>query len=404
VVGTILNKAYTYDANGNILSIVDTPPPGNEIFEDAGTYSYQQATNKLTEVSGELNVVYGYDANGNITSANDRTYVYDLSNRLIGVLEGETPVVEYVYNANNQRIKKILPTETRVFHYDLSGHLIAETSAEGQGLVEYFYLADQVLAMIRPGGVEALYYYHNDHLGTPQGLTDDTATVSWKALYTPFGEAEITIGTVENPFRFPGQYYDQETGLHYNWNRYYDPRTGRYLTPDPIGLEADIGLYVYSQNNALVFHDSTGLVCTSDDDCLKCMVYAEARGQNDICLKAIAWTIKNRVKGPLNFGSQTSICEVCSAKIPGKEKDSYEYKAYSKTNWNECCDDKCPKDAQNDLRDVIAALKNLGPDITEGADSFRSDGKEFGETKWATYKEIKVAGCDKFRFFKTLPK
>jgi YD repeat-containing protein len=214
VVGTILNQTYTYDANGNIFSIVDAEPPGNEIFEDGGTYTYQQATNKLTEVQGELNVVYGYDANGNITSANDRTYVYDLSNRLASVLDNGTPIVGYAYNALNQRIKKVLPTETRIFHYDLLGHLIAETTASVQTLVEYFYLGDQPLAMIRPS--EALYYFHNDHLGTPLILTDDAATVSWKATYTPFGEAEMTTEVVENPFRLPGQYYDQETGLHYN--------------------------------------------------------------------------------------------------------------------------------------------------------------------------------------------
>jgi RHS repeat-associated protein len=119
--------------------------------------------------------------------------------------------------------------------------------------------------MIRSG--EALYYYHNDHLGTPQILTDETGTVSWKAIYSPFGEADISIGTVENPLRFPGQYYDQETGLHYNWNRYYDPKTGRYLSPDPIGLEGGINLFIYVANNPINFTDPLGLI--SKKDCLK---------------------------------------------------------------------------------------------------------------------------------------
>ncbi len=119
--------------------------------------------------------------------------------------------------------------------------------------------------MIRPG--EALYYYHNDHLGTPQILTNDSGAVSWKAAYAAFGEAEIQVEAVENLFRFPGQYYDPETGLHYNWNRYYDPKTGRYLTPDPIGLEGGINLFLYGTNNPVIESDFEGLKDSSKGSC-----------------------------------------------------------------------------------------------------------------------------------------
>jgi len=111
--------------------------------------------------------------------------------------------------------------------------------------------------MIRPG--EAAYYFHNDHLGTPQLLTNDSQAIAWKAAYTAFGQAVPSIQTVENPFRFPGQYYDQETGLHYNYHRYYDPMTGRYVTPDPIGLWGGINLFVYVKNNPVRFKDPRGL-------------------------------------------------------------------------------------------------------------------------------------------------
>jgi RHS repeat-associated protein len=111
----------------------------------------------------------------------------------------------------------------------------------------------------KPGETEIVSYFHNDHLGTPQILTNDSQTVVWKAAYTPFGGATVSIQTVENPFRLPGQYYDAETGLHYNYFRYYDPTTGRYVTPDPIGLRGGINLWPYTANNPLRWIDPWGL-------------------------------------------------------------------------------------------------------------------------------------------------
>ena len=102
------------------------------------------------------------------------------------------------------------------------------------------------------------YFFHNDHLGVPRKITDMDAGVVWSARYKAFGEAIIEIEGVTNHLRFPGQYFDKETGLFYNWHRYYDPYTGRYLTSDPLGLVDGPNTYAYVKSNPVNYVDPTG--------------------------------------------------------------------------------------------------------------------------------------------------
>jgi RHS repeat-associated protein len=104
-----------------------------------------------------------------------------------------------------------------------------------------------------------VYYYLTDHLGTPQKVMDNAGAVVWSGDYKPFGEVTTTVSTVDNHFRFPGQFYDLETGSHYNYHRYYQPRSGRYVTPDPIGIKGGINLFAYAKENPLKFTDPFGL-------------------------------------------------------------------------------------------------------------------------------------------------
>ena len=91
-------------------------------------------------------------------------------------------------------------------------------------------------------------------------MTDDQGVVVWNATYKPFGEVEVnSSSTVVNNLRFPGQHFDEETGLHYNWHRYYSPQIGRYLKPDPIGLYASMNRYAYVINNPIMLIDILGL-------------------------------------------------------------------------------------------------------------------------------------------------
>ncbi len=105
----------------------------------------------------------------------------------------------------------------------------------------------------------ATYYFHNDHLGTPQVLTDENQAVVWKGTYDPFGKVTETVATVEQNLRFPGQYLDRESGLHYNYFRTYDPGIGRYVESDPIGLEGGLSTYGYVYQNPNSYSDPYGL-------------------------------------------------------------------------------------------------------------------------------------------------
>ncbi|MFH2048312.1 MAG: RHS repeat-associated core domain-containing protein, partial [bacterium] len=176
-----------------------------------------------------------------------RTFDYNHNNRLVKISEGTTVLAEFSYDGFGRRVKKISGGLTTTYYmYDQEDNLIAELSADGVVQKEYIYLGSEPVAMKVYGAQAGIYYFLNDHLGTPQKLINNTGTIVWEAAYLPFGEAQVIIETITNNLRFPGQYYDSETGLYYNWNRYYDPSTGRYLTPDPIGLEGgDVNLYSY---------------------------------------------------------------------------------------------------------------------------------------------------------------
>jgi RHS repeat-associated protein len=121
-----------------------------------------------------------------------------------------------------------------------------------------------VTITVNPGG---LYFIHTDHLGTPRLIADQAKKTIWRwDNQEPFGQT----GLQEDPdadgktftfnLRFAGQYYDQESGLHYNRNRDYDPATGRYVQADPIGLSGGISLYGYVGGNPLSFIDPLGFV------------------------------------------------------------------------------------------------------------------------------------------------
>jgi len=88
-------------------------------------------------------------------------------------------------------------------------------------------------------------YIHADHLGTPRKMTDATGAIAWDRVAQPFGATHSESGALATRLRFPGQYFDGESGLHYNYFRDYDPSLGRYIQSDPIGLEGGLNTYGY---------------------------------------------------------------------------------------------------------------------------------------------------------------
>nr|WP_303902818.1 RHS repeat-associated core domain-containing protein [Thiohalomonas denitrificans] len=150
-----------------------------------------------------------------------------------------------------------LPQE-RLFAYD-DWRLLGEYTPDGTPVQETVWFGDLPVATLQNGEI---HYIHADHLGTPRVITQpDTGTGVWRWDSDPFGTAPAN----EDPdgdgrklaynLRFPGQYFDEETGLHYNYFRDYDSSTGRYIESDPIGLEGGLNTYVYAMSNPIVYMD-----------------------------------------------------------------------------------------------------------------------------------------------------
>ena len=202
---------------------------------------------------------YQYDNNGNTISNGKLNFIYNQNNRLMKAVADGKVIGEYTYNGKGQRIIKKTKSGDGddegdddgeydhhiVFHYDLSGKLIEETKADGKLIADYIYLNGSPLAMIRKQHYkEEIFFYHNDHLGTPKVITDKLKKVVWNVEFDPFGNELKNHGRhgdyirkVINNRRLPGQYFDKETGLHQNWHRDYMPMIGRYPQTDPLGLK-----------------------------------------------------------------------------------------------------------------------------------------------------------------------
>ena len=283
------NYGYTYDELYRLIQ-------ANNASQNNETYTYDQVGNRLTstaasdwtynqnnELQSYSGVSFQYDANGNTTQKNEgaqiRNFIYDADNRLIEVKDGSgSTIATYVYDPFGRRVKKDVSGTVIYYLYSDEG-LIGEYDSAGNEIKLYGYKPNSIWTtdpvFMKQGN--DYYFYHNDHLGTPQKMTTASGAVVWSATYDAFGKATVDgSSTVTNNLRFPGQYDDLETGLHYNFHRYYEPKVGRYVIKDPIGLSGgdpnlfayvdSVGkppitpnLYSYAENNPVRYIDPYGL-------------------------------------------------------------------------------------------------------------------------------------------------
>ena len=239
----VINETFMHDPAGNLLLDRKANVEGNKLlFQGDKHYQYDEFGNLVRESRGH---------GGKLVT----NYEYDAQHRLIKVTKPDGTVATYQYDAFGRRIEKsvtdkIGQNKTTEFLWQ-GNKLLAESSQESYQTYLYEYGSFRPLALITGEGAEQAqaYFYHLDQVGTPLEITDVEGSIAWAVDYQAYGNvARERVRVVNSPLRFQGQYFDEETGLHYNRHRYYSPETGRFITVDPIGLAGGLNNYQYVKN------------------------------------------------------------------------------------------------------------------------------------------------------------
>lgn len=301
-IGPLDRERFSFDPASNLIDI-----GSSEHARTGGMPRTTTLPDQVPRVLGNLlkdyaGALFEYDARGNLISKQSpdgrQRYTWDAFNRLETATVDETArqhQARYFYDALGRRIGKEVDDVPTVFGWD--GDLLAfETTGESSTHYLYEkgstvplaqYAAGAVTGMPTPQWTQTdryapeddplqrspvstspahVFYYHCDQIGTPQLLTDESGEVVWDAKYKVWGEArEVNVRvsqtariTPNNPIRFQGQQWDEETGYAYNRFRYYDAQHGRFLSQDPIGLLGGMNVYQYAPN-PIVYVDPLGL-------------------------------------------------------------------------------------------------------------------------------------------------
>lgn len=270
---------YHYDALDR-LNKVGGPNPENFIHDPAGNILATQTPDNIAQpgqVQGNrLNFHgdshYAYDELGNRRAATrgknqsiKTAYYYDALNQLSHI-NHQGKLTKYTYDALGRRIQKT-DGETSTDFLWLGDVLLSETTKQQEEVLEHkTYLFEpgtfKPLAFVQD---KQIYHYHLDHLGTPQEITNSSGKLVWAVSYRAYGNLAVAhTNEIENNLRFQGQYFDEESGLHYNRFRYYDPECGRFVNQDPIGLLGGANNYQYVPN-PIRWVDPFGLTAKKED-------------------------------------------------------------------------------------------------------------------------------------------
>jgi RHS repeat-associated protein len=251
-------------------------------------YSYPVGSNRLVQITRgtSTRAAMTYDASGNLLTDSrlglQKAYTYNNRNRMATMGDGTTSYA-YTYNgreqlAIRQKTAGMAPLGTTHFVHDIFGNVIAETSGTAAGTKrEYIWLpeteiaptreamsqVDRPLAVVNGVGTTGIVVWNVsvDHLNRPVLMTNSAKVTQWQAVWQPWGGAHsITgpAGTAANDYRLPGQWYQLESGLHYNWHRQYDPSIGRYTQADPLGFVDGPSVYGYARGKPIASVDPDG--------------------------------------------------------------------------------------------------------------------------------------------------
>ncbi|MGE9657748.1 cytidine deaminase-like fold-containing protein [Snodgrassella alvi] len=256
-------EAYSYDSIDNRIGSVN----------QAEKWQYNSNNQLIQWGSGEQQTVLSYDESGNLINeqkANkNNNYQYDHINQLISIQDGEIEKAHYQYDPFGRRISKTVNGETTYYLYSDEG-LLAEFDHNGKMQIAYGWMPDTVwgTSPLWQAGLSNEQTLKNadynflitDYLGTPQLAVNSRGQQTWKGIADAFGNTHLDPNNIITMnLRLPGQYYDQESGLYYNLNRYYNPQIGRYIGSDPLGIEGGLNLYNYAESNPLMNIDPYGL-------------------------------------------------------------------------------------------------------------------------------------------------
>lgn len=256
---------YAYDQGGNLKSVkeyayTEGTLPETPVHEETGTYS-STWKDQLLNWDG---TAMTYDAVGNMLTRGDTVYTWTMGRKLACVDNGRK--AQYFYDHTGARVKKVV--DGVITNYHMAGDLLASETCNG-GTTWYVYDSGANLVAIIIAG--KYYYYVRNVQNDIVALVDDSGKTvvnyvydSWGKLLSITGSLKDTVG-IQNPFRYRGYYYDNETGMYYLKNRYYDPGLRRFIGSDAITtVEASLetfhnrNLYIYCNQNPIVRSDSKG--------------------------------------------------------------------------------------------------------------------------------------------------